>query len=288
MEKWIHKAAFVAAAAMTMTLSLDASEEKRFPGMEGAINFRDLGGYETKDGRTIKWGKIYRSNALDKLTDDDLKLFQELGIDTVCDLREARELQESPDRLPEDADVEYLHLDIQAAMAEATGRKLDAEALMKLKDKSPAELEVIGDQFMEQGYAGFVLFGAPLYSRIFDELLEDDKNALVFHCQAGKDRAGVGSALVLLALGVDEETVIQDYMISGKVWSMPDEMIEQYADKYGIAPEVMKQFMGTKEKWLRSAFAAIKAKYGSFEAYFEEGLGLGGENLAKLRSYYLE
>ncbi|MBC2605094.1 tyrosine-protein phosphatase [Pelagicoccus albus] len=287
MKNWIRTAATIASLTIASATVFASSEHDRFPGMEGAQNFRDLGGYTTQEGKTVKWGKIYRSNALDKLTDSDQELLKELNIGTVCDLRDEKELAKSPDRLPEDSDIDYINLNIQEALAKATGKKIDESAMLALQGKSNEEIEVLGNELMENAYAGFALYAAPLYAKIFAQLL-DDEHALVFHCQAGKDRAGVGSALILLALGVDEATILEDYMISGKVWTMPDSVVEQYAAHYGVDPIVMKQFMGTRISWMQSAFNAIKSKYGSYDAYFEEALQLDQNKLAKLRSLYLE
>lgn len=253
----------------------------RILAFEKARNFRDLGGYQTKDGKQVKWGKIYRSDALHELSDRDLDLFRSLGIGTVCDLRSDHELEESPDRLPEGMNIRYLHLNVQKAVTQATGVK-EEDWRLRLRSKS-----FDPNKMMIKGYQANTLYAAKAYAEVFDALLTSEKPVL-FHCQAGKDRAGVGAALILLALGVDEATIVEDYMISGERWKGSQTDVDEMANKYGIEPAVLKELMKTRENWINAVFESIRWEYGDSSTYFEKALGLDEAKIKTLHNLYLE
>ena len=255
---------------------------RRILPMDGARNFRDLGGYAAADGKILRWGRIYRSSALNELTQHDHDLIRGIGVHTVIDLRTAGELVKEPDLLPQDMDIRYLHVDIENSITQATGRDpiQSLRELVMNPDKK--------DALMGRFYTEMFLLGSSLFAKIFEALLEERGAPLIFHCKAGKDRAGAVAALILLALGVDEQTVIEDYMVSGIVWQTDDRETEKLAELFGIPTASLKDLMGTEECWIRNGLTAITAEYGSYDNYLEKAIGLDNKKLKRLKALYTE
>jgi protein-tyrosine phosphatase len=160
-------------------------------------NFRDLGGYPAADGRTVAWGRLYRSDDLAQLSATDLETFAALGIRTVIDLRRPNEVAEFG-RFPETDGVEYHHIHLPHPHWPS----------QHFSDTA-ARTEFVVDRYREMSIASADGFGAAL------RLIADAETApLVFHCIAGKDRTGILSALTLSLLGVDDDTVADDYALS--------------------------------------------------------------------------
>lgn len=195
---------------MYFFLKPDHGEERevairRLP-LEGTPNFRDLGGYETVDGRFVQWGKVYRSGVLTYLTPADLAYVDRLGIQVVCDFPTAEENQAAPEKWIDDPVVERMNPPIGG---DANGHTLTSLRTMLAKNSTAAELRA----WMTETYSDFAFRAAPEYSKVFVQLREDHL-PLLFHCSAGKDRTGVFSALLLLSLGVPEQTVLEDYALT--------------------------------------------------------------------------
>jgi len=260
------------------------TEHQRVVPVDSVRNFRDLGGYTGAEGKTVVWNTLYRSSSLHALSYDGMREFADLGIKTVCDLRTDKEIRQAPDRLPPSQEIEYLHLDIMGTAAKASGQEVDIEKMIRtlLADLSKV------DDYMAKGYVANATLAAPAYAEMFQELLDKPGQPLLLHCQAGKDRTGVGSALILLALGVDEETILDDYMISEQQYQLSPEELAQNAKQYHLPPEVLTKFGTVKRSWMQPVFNTIKAQYGSYDAYFEQALGLDSEKITQLRATYLE
>lgn len=264
-----------------------AAERERHVKLEGQPNFRDLGGYRTTDGRTVKWGLIYRAGQLSGLTDKDLAVLQKLGIRTVVDLRGAAEAESrGKDRLPEGVRGVSYPIDV-----------------MSLPKEEPGESASSGSDggrpnSMLQMTRSIMLNRTDVYSALIRELAEPANRPLVFHCTAGKDRAGIGSAIILSLLGVPWETVREDYLLSNFYRREENErelgkMREDIAKKQGIPPENVditpfEAMFLVKPEYLEAARDGVLRKYGSMESYFREGLGISDETIRKLRNELLE
>jgi len=251
-----------------------ADSMKREVKLEGAINFRDIGGYPTKDGKHVKWGKIYRSAALNKLTDADLQKLQGLSLAYVADFRGPYEVKAAPDRLPAGATRISL-----PAGSENIGDSNYMKNMMKQmnRDSSLINFYSITIPFKDR------------YKPVFDELLALNKDsALLFHCTAGKDRTGIGAALILYALGVDEKTIMQDYLATNYYRAAENEKaIAGMVKGYGMNEATARNMMAAKETYLDATFGSIKSQYGSIDYYLEKEMGLDKKNLKKLRQLYL-
>jgi protein-tyrosine phosphatase len=230
-------------------------------------NFRDLGGYRTTDGRTVRWGRLFRADSLGKLRGDDWDRFLELGIGTVIDLRYDWEIA-AKGRVPEHPSLTYHHLSIEH-------RPYDQAALGPGTETGPylAEryLEVAHDGVKELRLALDVIAGA------------QDRPA-VFHCASGKDRTGLLAALVLGLLGVPEDDIVEDFTLTRFAterlvadWRAAHPGRELTWPGYGTAPAaVMRLFLD-----------GLNERYGSVRGYAAELLGVDDSLVAALRANLL-
>jgi protein tyrosine/serine phosphatase len=163
--------------------------------LRGSANFRDVGGYATRDGRTVRWKRLFRSDGLSRLTDSDLQVLQPFALATLIDLRSPRELEESgPSPLVSKLGAHHVHVPFLQDTP-------DAEDLSLVPP-----LAELYEQMLETG--------APTISSVFEALAEDTTYPAVVHCAAGKDRTGVTIALVLRALHVADHEIVADYALT--------------------------------------------------------------------------
>ena len=253
--------------------------------LAGQPNFRDLGGYAAADGRRIKWGVVFRSGELSQLTDDDVGKLGELGIRTVVDLRSPEEVSARGEgRLPPGVRVVPMPIASSDMFAKLIPMFLKGDFSAVPPDLLDRINRVLVREFTEQ-YAG--LLGA---------LSDPASRPLVFHCTQGKDRAGFGAAMVLSALGVPWDTVLEDYLLSNHYRKEENdkmlEMIRGLASGRGDGEEIassrVEGLLYVKEQSLQAAHAEIIERHGSVEAFLTNGLGCSSEGLARLRNELLE
>lgn len=268
--------ATVAAAAPST-----ATPDRVIP-LERGQNFRELGGYRTSDGRRVRSGLIYRSGSMHWLTPADFGALQQLGIRTVVDFRDTRERTSEPVVWPETAAPLVL-----ISPDPVTGNDSFFRDLMR-----PGVDGAAVRGMMTSLYREIPTRYAPHYRQLFAQLL-GERAPLIFNCTAGKDRTGVAAALLLTALGVPRETVIDDYLLSNRTFD-PDMGANGTANNAQMAflrslpADVTGALMGVDRAYLESAFAAIEARPGGFDAYYRDELGLDAAALQRLRSMYLE
>lgn len=238
--------------------------------LEGLTNFRDLGGYETESGQTVKWQRIFRSDTLAGLSPNDIRTVTGLGISTACDLRYGDERQNEPSQLLNHPDVEVLELGFNERPNESF-----LDSLQTFNDAADAARE-----YLLENYSEYPFMYAPAYRQIFDRLLGGER--IIIHCTAGKDRAGIASAMVLRALGVPEETVLSDYLLTNDYW---DRGNRQRPD---MDPQTVAMIFSAREEYFRSAFDAIQAQYPSLPDYLRQEIGLSENESEQLRQMYLE
>ena len=232
--------------------------------LEGAKNFRDIGGYETSDGRHVRTGLVYRANKLSSLTDADLGKLTDANVTLDVDLRNMWERKEAPDRIP--AGVRYQVADVVSfehgiAFHEfvpiTLGRALIDAAVTKSSDIGQS----IGYPFMVTYRGSDVAF-----RDLLTAIAGNSDGATVFHCSAGKDRTGWGAAVLLSLLGVPKETVYEDFLASNTYLGR-DKAVER--------------------SWLDASFAQVDRLYGSVDAYVREGLGVDQQTVDTLRARLL-
>ncbi|MFM8268054.1 MAG: tyrosine-protein phosphatase [Ilumatobacteraceae bacterium] len=246
----------------------------RLIALDAVHNFRDLGGYPTADGRTTRWRTLFRADGLYRLTSADLEIVDGLGLRTVVDLRTEEEL-ELRGRFPvEYRPIRYLHVPVidvtWAALPEA-----------EVTDRDPAE-------FLEWAYLDMLRQAPDRFARAFEHLCEPGVLPAVFHCAAGKDRTGLLSMLVLGALGVPDDVIVDDYALTAdavtrlREWARresPDlyERLEAAPPAYIAAvPEAMHRVLGV-----------INERHGSVRGLVDH-LGVRRESIDHLSSALLE
>ncbi|MFJ9411281.1 tyrosine-protein phosphatase [Streptomyces sp. NPDC101393] len=237
--------------------------------LEGAANFRDVGGRRTTDGRWVKMGVLYRSNHLHTLTDSDLATLQRLGIRTDVDLRTAGERAVAPDRVP--AGARYVVASFRGGRDKA-GLPATAEA---------------SDQAMAASYQRLVSKSSAINAcrSLFRLALDPGSQPLVLHCEGGKDRTGWATAALLTALGVDRGTVMRDYLATNDYLAARN--AAALAEQTPAMAARLKPFLDARAAYLKAAFDEVTARFGTFDAYLRDGLGLSEQVLERLREALL-
>lgn len=237
-----------------------ADAARRLLRLGGASNFRDLGGYRTRDGLYVRWRRVFRSDRLDALNDKDWRQLAALGIDTIIDFRAAHERGEAARDWPVPRRVA---LPIESELAgrlaalRSSGTPVDAARMRTL---------------MQQEYRRFVLDHAARFGE-FLHTLADAQGGVVFHCAAGKDRTGIVAALLLGALGVDRATIEQDYLLTNDVYSRPDDLQAQGRTS-GLPNEALEVLWSVHASHLHAAFDALDEVHGGLEPFLVGPVGL--------------
>lgn len=250
-------------------------------------NFRDAGGLPTRDGGRVRTGLLYRSVALDAATDADLQALGALGIRTVFDLRTSMEQERRPDRLP--AGAQHLALDLLVDSGEADPAALFA--LMEDPARASAELRDGGThRFYLATYRDMIRLPSARagFARFMRTLTLPEARPALVHCTTGKDRTGWAVASLMLFLGVPQEAVVDEYMLSDlQVRQAYSDVVDDFVRRGG-AREVIEPLMSVRPAFLEAALGAMEEDYGTIEAYLSEGLGLEVEVLGALRAAFLE
>jgi protein-tyrosine phosphatase len=248
--------------------------------LQGGINFRDMGGYNTTCGRRIKKNRLYRSGALSQLTADDLAILAKTGISHIIDYRDHIETQSNADLL-----WDGVHYECCPANPSTHTSQSSQDDFF-----SNASLESLPKDFMETLYQKLP-FGNPAYKSLFQKLQGlGAEGGLIQHCAVGKDRTGVGSALLLLSLDVPKQTVLDDYALTESAL-MPfrlqilNRIEHQISDK---AREMFEYLMSARPSFLAAAIAAVETRYPSWNDYFATEFGLNSEKREVLKSRFLE
>lgn len=251
---------------------------------ERVLNFRDFGGWGTTCGAKIARGKLYRSAAFNDATEADVARLEAMGVRFLVDLRRPEERRHEPNRWP----GESCRVIFNDEGAEGVALPPHLVALLQ-SDLSPKSTrDYMLDLYREIPFDPRLI---RLYRDWFAELGEG--GAGVIHCAAGKDRTGIGCALTLLALGVDEESVFADYEFTNaavdlekRMPKIQERMEERLARKLDSA--ALRPMLGVEVDYLRTALDAIEARHGSTQRYLEDVLGVGAGERAAVRARLLE
>ena len=237
--------------------------------LQGAMNFRDLGGYTGREGRSVRWRRLFRSDHLGRLTQDDYASLADLRLHGSIDFRGLAERAENPCQLPGI---------VQHSLA------IEPTVVQRMEAMAAAERELTGPivvELMEDLYRSLVIDHASRFSELFQHLL-DAEGPLVFHCTAGKDRTGVAAALILFALGVSREQVMKDYLLTNDVLKPP----ELFHSRTPV--EALRVLWRVQESFLGAALDAIEVEHGDVDRYLTNRLGLTRAALDTLTDRYLE
>ena len=249
--------------------------------LEGAHNFRDLGGYETTCGRRLKWGKLYRSGKLSRLTGEDQAKVQGLGLTLVCDFRQVVEQALEPTFLGQDSDHSVASLPVTPGSNTNFIENLH-QGIIVVEDAS---------EFMQDMNRDMVASQLPQYAEMF-RLILSENNPTLIHCAAGKDRTGFGSALILDVLGVDESVIVDDYLLTNRHLPIDEEiarMSGEFTDHAGaaVSDEVLRPMMEVRPEYILACFEEIRKRYRSKEHFYETALDLDKSKMELLKQRYL-
>jgi protein-tyrosine phosphatase len=255
-----------------------------FPGdgqlmLAGPVNFRDLGGYLTKDNRRIKKGLVFRSDHLSCLTKEDHLTLEGLHFKVVCDFRTVREQQMAPDLLPPDGSIRLLSLPIQA-------NGFDPSTVMtRLQAGDDAWLTM--DFFIDL-YCRYLDDFGPVWGKVLNLISCAENLPLVFHCTGGKDRTGICAALLLAALGVPEESILADHDLSNRCNAERLQPIYALFAEIGIGPDKAAPYLQAPTEPLIAMLDHLKKRYGTVEDYLHFKAGLDRTTLATLQTSLLQ
>lgn len=238
--------------------------EKHLP-MAGGYNFRDLGGIKTQEGRTLKWGKLFRADELSNLTEEDVRYLSSIPVTSVIDFRAQNEARRSPDKLPSTVQFTY---PIAITPGNLSSEGIQANLLKTNIDSHMKHMNrlLVSDPVCVRAF------------RIFFAIVQNNLSApLIFHCSAGKDRAGMATALVLFALGVDEATVMEDYLMS-KIYL--SDKYDAFIAKYPRAESIFT----VKRMFLQAGINQIKRDHGTILDFLTKELKV---DIVRMRRLYL-
>jgi len=238
------------------------------PVFDGTSNLRDLGGMPAGAGSRVRRGHVYRSAHLDDLTAEGRRALREAGINLIVDFRGVDEAA----RAQADTARDRLHVPIEPTIVG------ELQAMLETGDATSESVHRV----MEGAYRRFVIEQAETYRRYFSRLLEPDAFGFLIHCTAGKDRTGIGIALLLSLLGTDYTDIERDYLLSNS-------MLRRDPSATSALPQALVDVLyGVDARYLAAAFAAIREAYGDTDRYLGEAMGLGPEERRYLREELTE
>lgn len=260
-------------------------------------NTRDLGGLETADGRKIRGGRLIRSGKLSKLPKSTVRALRDMGVTTVVDLRIENERCASPDTPIEGC--RYVH---QPILCVPTIGITGTDALFERTGKESARVKIEGerikkefgsiDNYMKETYRT-ILFNESAQEglRKFLRLVVEEEGCILWHCASGKDRAGICAMLVEGLLGVPEETILADYMLSGRYWRKRYTLNKAVLAVGPVSMRLKRILFGLmriKREYLETVLREIDERYGSVTEYCKAELGITEEDISRMKEKYLE
>jgi protein-tyrosine phosphatase len=260
----------------------DGREElvaERLLPLEGAQNFRDLGGYPAGEGGRVRWGRVFRSDSLSALTAADLALLERVGLRLVCDFRGDAEVEGEPNRCAGRAAFDYWRLPLGDRSVQP------AEWRRRFESGDFGEIDA---SWLTRSYRGMMDECAADLGAVFRRLARGDGLPAVLHCTAGKDRTGVAVALLLLLLGVPRELVIEDYALTGRFTEGRIRAAERFFRERGIDPDRVRALLGSEPATLAAALDHLDAGHGGAERWARERAGLAAGELEALRDALVE
>lgn len=238
--------------------------ERHLP-MEGGYNTRDMGGFKTTDNRFVKWGKVFRSDEINNLSVADITYLNSIPLTSIVDFRSEGERAAAPDKVV--SSVKNIH-----ELSLSTGDiKMDASTLALSKEEMITAIRSLNKGFVTDAEC------IERYTQFFEILQNPASAPLLYHCTAGKDRAGFGSFLFLISLGVSEEVALNDYLASN------DYLKGKYAGYLMAFPQI-EPLVTVQKEYLQAAIDQMRADYGSVEKFLTDALHA---DLAKMKELYL-
>ena len=276
---------FIPGPPLVVPAALPAADRAahRHLNFEGIDNFRDLGGYATESGARVKWGVLYRSGMLADASRSDLEGLTRLNLSHLIDFRSELEKAAEPDRYPE----AHSFTVVEIPTLDGGDNTVAADIMRRIDEGDFAGFDP--NALMLDANRAFATDFLPEYTQFFQTVLAADGAPILWHCTAGKDRAGFAAAALLRVLGVPQDVIVRDYMLSKEhsLASRKTELRLLRLFKGDDAADNLEVIMGVEEAWIEAAFAAIDERWGNFDNYVREGLGLRDEDVARLRANLL-
>lgn len=251
---------------------------------EKAKNFRDIGGFKTKENRRIKTGIIYRSDDLSKLSLNDLTRLENLGLQFICDLRSHNERKSKPDRLPVGSTIKTIHVPVHDETQNYTHLQF-----MKLLITQAKELDF--SKLIKEFYLRMASERQNEVKDVLTYLASSEHTPALIHCTGGKDRTGFIVALIHLLVGVDYETAIEHYLQSNELIGPRMQKAEKFIQLmslYRVKPNQIRPLLTVDREYLDEVFQYIFAKYGNVENYLIQGCRMDEKTLHQLKELLLE
>lgn len=254
------------------------SEAKQILALEGASNFRDLGGYRTAHGARTRYGLVFRSDAPHRLTPADLAATGRLGLRVVYDLRTDEERRRAPSVLPGHIRREMLVIGGAGGKVSELGEYIMA-----------GRLGEVPDDFLVLVYEGLAESYAATFGKLLKGLAEPDGLPALIHCTHGKDRTGIGAALLLSVLGVDEATILDDYELSTAYYSEQRmAKLRPKLIKAGIDDDRYRAVFGAPRHAMATLLARLREQSGSIERFLVDEADVSSEVFTRLRERLVE
>lgn len=267
--------------------------------LNGLSNTRDLGGYTTLEGRNIKNKKLIRSGTLMKATANDIKiLLEDYHLKTVIDFRTETEVSQCPD--PPMQGVTFIRNPILQDKLLGITHESERNGA-EPQEKNPMDILLDYQELLGQDVEGTIAklyeslvsdeYAIGQYKNFFDCLLNHEDGAVLWHCTAGKDRVGTGTALLLSALGVDRNVIIEDYMKTNDYLKAENDTLLKKAEAVGLAAGLMDGIAvlgGVSERYISTVFRSMEKQYGTVDEYLQQVMDLNKDKIAQLKRLYLE
>lgn len=259
------------ASAVTSNLFTTLADvTERLVPFEGVLNFRDLGGYESEDGRRTRWGRLFRSDAMHDLTEDDLVMFRGLGIAAVVDLRSTSEVERTG----------------RGLLALEAHKFVNVPVLSNYEINEPREI-TFDEDYLSRRYLQYLDVGAPAFVRVIEEMTVPDNYPLVFNCFLGKDRTGVLAALVLSCVGVERSTIVEDYALTHARVAFIVKKLRGDPAQSDTIDQTDPVLLGAREATMTTFLAEVDERFGGPVAW-ARGAGISSESIERLRDLLLD
>jgi len=253
--------------------------------LDGTPNLRDLGGYQSRCGRKIKHGKLFRSGSLAQLSESDWGVLHAKNLGVICDFRHDDEREIEATDVPQHMPTRIIHLDINA------GNHMEfIRQAIKIGSVQDEQIP----QLMRDINRMFAIDCTDTYRDFLSHVSQlPSEQSLLFHCSAGKDRTGFAAALLMMCLNIDRDTIKEDYMLTSSYYR-PEIEIPKIVDRWpALDPEThdayrLQPMLEVRHEYIDAAFNAIDQHYGSTEDYLQKGLAIDQSSLELLQSLLLE
>lgn len=244
------------------------------------INFRDIGGCKSSDGRVVKEGLFFRSANLVNLSKNDLQMLKDLNIKTIFDFRDESEILSSPSDIVEN--INYIRIPAMPQLKSNIAQLGSIKEMMEnMFDKNNAF------ELLKEAYYNLPV-NNPAYKELVKLMQNDSNLPILMHCTAGKDRTGVGSAIILMILGINRSSIVEDYLKSNQsAKDSINEILSVQPELKNVPKDKLKYIFGVNETYINEVFKRIDTDFDSTEDYLLKEFNLTKDDIKNLQSKYL-